>query len=73
MLLDDAQRGSNPLVGIVMPGDVMATQSIEIIEGLRRIFDGDRLSIACVRLLGPDDDARVQQLRALAEGLRGKP
>jgi DNA polymerase III alpha subunit len=39
---------------------------VEAIEGLRRVFDGDRLSLAMSRLYGEGDEARIDQLAALS-------
>ncbi len=43
---------------------------IEILQGLRSIFDADRLSLAAQRCYRQDDHARLQQLRTLASHLR---
>ncbi len=41
----------------------------EALAGMRRLFDGDRLSLAVWRLAEPDGELRVQQLRWLSADL----
>ena len=54
------------LLAIVVPPAVLDEDFIEIVRGLGRVFDDDRLWIASSCLYGPDDRERLAQLIALS-------
>jgi error-prone DNA polymerase len=62
----DHQQG---LVAVALPPgerEPIGERFIETLQGLRRVFDDDRLSLATSCLYGPDDAARLEQLADLA-------
>ncbi len=65
-LLDHAEG----LLAVVEPPRALDDGFIEVLRGLRRVFDGDRLSLAASMTYRGDDDERAAQLAALAEHVR---
>ncbi|HWB18878.1 MAG TPA: PHP domain-containing protein, partial [Phycisphaerales bacterium] len=55
------------LLAVIVPPMVLDQHFIETTEGLRRVFDDDRLSIAASCLFGEDDRERLAQLSAFSQ------
>ncbi|MBT8486216.1 MAG: error-prone DNA polymerase, partial [Phycisphaerae bacterium] len=64
--LHDLLDHHEDLLAVVVPPSVLDQRFLEIMRGLRGIFDDDRLSLAAACLYGPDDRARLGQLAAIA-------
>ncbi len=58
------QRG---LIAVCVPPRVADDACIEVLQGFRRVFDDDRLSIAMSRSFMQGDDRRLEQIADLAE------
>jgi error-prone DNA polymerase len=54
------------LLAVIMPPERLDQAFLEIVEGMRRVFDDDRLSIAASCLSGPDDRSRLDRVARLA-------
>jgi error-prone DNA polymerase len=54
------------LVAVVVPPAVLDGDFVDVLCGLRGVFDDDRLSLGASRLYGPDDAERLGQLAALS-------
>jgi error-prone DNA polymerase len=65
--LIERQQG---LLAVVVPPVDLDGDFVEVVRGLKTVFDDDRLSIASSCLYGPDDRERLQQLAALADHVR---
>ncbi len=65
-LIDHAEG----LLAVMLPPRSLDVRCIETLEGLRRVFDDDRLSLAACRSYAPDDEARVRTLAALGAHTR---
>jgi len=68
--LHDLIEHQEGLLAAVIPPGALDQSFIEVVEGLRRTFDDDRLSIATSCLYGEDDRTRLHQLIALAAHTR---
>ncbi len=55
------------LLAVVVPPAVLDGDFVDLVRGLGRVFDGDRLSLASSCLYGPDDGERLRQLASLSE------
>ena len=55
------------LLAIIVPPAVLDRDFIDVVFGLKQVFDDDRLWIASSCLYGPDDCERLDQLIALSE------
>ncbi|MCZ6810902.1 MAG: error-prone DNA polymerase [Planctomycetota bacterium] len=77
LVLHDLIEHNRGLLAIVIPPGIPAAlvpgaldqTFIEAVQGLKRHFDDDRLSIAASCLYGPDDRERLSQLAALSAHL----
>ena len=70
LVLHDLIEFQEGLLAIVIAPpspEVLDQQFLESLQGLRRIFDDDRLSLAVSRLYGENDDQRMRMLAALAQ------
>ena len=67
LTLHDVIEHQEGLLCIVVPPAVLDQSCVEIIEGLRRHFDDDRLSIAASCSYSHDDAARLAQINALSK------
>ena len=65
LVLHDLIEHSDGLLGIVVGPAVLDQAFIDLLLGLRRVFDDDRLSLASSCLYGPDDAGRLEQLASL--------
>ena len=65
--LHDLIEHGEGMLAVVVPPAVLDQDFIDLLLGLRSVFDDDRLSIAVSRLYGPDDQTRLRQLRAMAD------
>ena len=63
--LHDVLELSPGLLCVVRPPRVIDESFIETLQGLARVFDRDRLSLAAAFTYGHDDQARVEQLADL--------
>jgi len=70
LALHDLIEQQEGLLAIVVPPVDLDGDFIEIVGGLKAVFDDDRLSIASSCLYGPDDQQRLEQLAALADHVR---
>ncbi len=66
LTLHDLIEHHEGLLAIIVPPAVLDEDFIEIVRGLGRVFDDDRLWIASSCLYGPDDRERLAQLIALS-------
>jgi len=64
--LHDVVGFSAGLLCVVEPARVIDDRCIETLEGLRRVFDDDRISLAASRLYTHEDTTRLRMLRDLA-------
>ena len=70
LTLHDLLDHSDGLLAVVMLPDAALPGEqfwLDVLAGLRRTFDGDRLSLAVSRLYGERDRERCEQLAALSE------
>ncbi|MEZ6243378.1 MAG: error-prone DNA polymerase [Phycisphaerales bacterium] len=70
LALHDLIDHADGMLGIVVPPAVLDDRAVETLEGLRGVFDDDRLSLAASVGYGPDDAGRIRQLHALAQHAR---
>jgi error-prone DNA polymerase len=70
LTLHDLLDHHEGLLAIVIPPHNLDQSFLEVVEGLRRTFNDDRLSIAASALYGEDDRTRLQQLASLADHTR---
>ena len=68
--LHDVVGFSAGLLCVVEPPRVIDDRCVETLEGLRRVFDDDRISIAASRLYTHEDTTRLRMLRDLAAHVR---
>ncbi|MHC5023561.1 MAG: PHP domain-containing protein [Planctomycetota bacterium] len=66
LMLHDVLEHHEGLLAVVIPPDVLDQAFLETVEGLKRYFDDDRLSVAAACRFGPDDAARLRQVAALS-------
>ncbi len=66
LTLHDVIEHHEGLLAAIVPPRVLDQDFIEVVEGLARVFDDDRFSIASSCLYGEDDRLRLQQLIALS-------
>ena len=67
LVLQDLIEFQEGLLAIIIPPTILDQQFLETLQGLRRIFDEDRLSLAVSRLYSENDDQRARMLAALAQ------
>ncbi len=67
LALHDLMDHHEGLIAVVVPPAVPDQVFIETVQGLGRVFDDDRLSLATTRSYGQDDRSRLIQLANLAE------
>jgi error-prone DNA polymerase len=70
LALHDLIEQQQGLLAVVVPPADLDGDFVEVVGGLKAVFDDDRLSIASSCLYGPDDQQRLEQLAALAEHVR---
>ncbi len=70
LTLHDLIEHHEGLLAIVVPPAVLDEDFIEIVRGLGRVFDDDRLWIASSCLYGSDDRERLAQLIALSNHVK---
>jgi error-prone DNA polymerase len=58
------------LLAVAVPPPVPDDRCIEVLHGLRRVFEDDRLSIAFSRAFQQGDDRRLERIAALADHVR---
>jgi error-prone DNA polymerase len=68
--LHDLIEHSEGLLAVAVPPPVLDQSFIEVLEGLRRTFDDDRLSLAASHLYGENDRGCLQQLASLSQHVR---
>jgi error-prone DNA polymerase len=68
--LHDLLELQEGLLAVVVPPVDLDGDFVQIVRGLRAVFDEDRLSIASSCLYGPDDRQRLEQVAQLAEYVR---
>ena len=66
LVLHDVLEHHEDLLAIVLPPDAPDGDFLDVVRGLRSVFDDDRLSLALTPRYVPDDAARWSRLRALA-------
>ncbi|MBL0928367.1 MAG: error-prone DNA polymerase [Phycisphaerales bacterium] len=66
----DLAEHSGGLLAVFVPPALADRHTIELLHGLRRVFDGDRLSVAISRLYRQDDAERAGRVAGLAEHCR---
>jgi error-prone DNA polymerase len=66
LTLHDVLAHQAGLLAVAIPPAILGEDFIEVLAGLGRVFDDDRLSLAASRLYGEDDHARLAQLAALS-------
>jgi error-prone DNA polymerase len=66
LVLHDLLEFQEGLLGIVVPPVILDQHFLEVLRGLRRVFDDDRLSLAVSRLYQQDDARRLMMLNVLA-------
>ncbi|TFH41058.1 MAG: hypothetical protein E4H01_15525 [Lysobacterales bacterium] len=69
LTLHDLLEYQQDLLAVIIPPRVLDQRFLELAEGLRRVFDDDRLSLAASRMYGPDDQDRHAQLVRFADHL----
>ena len=67
LFLHDLIEHNEGLLAVVVPPAVLDGEFLDLIKGLQRVFDDDRISLASSCLYGPDDAQRLRQLAALSE------
>jgi error-prone DNA polymerase len=67
LVVHDLIEHHEGLLAVVVPPPDLDQDFIDLLCGLERVFDDDRLSIASSCLYGPDDRERLRQLAALSE------
>jgi len=70
LILHDAIEHSRGLLAVIIPPPYpicIDQHFIEIVSGLRTVFNDDRLSLAASCAYGPDDHGRLAQLQALSQ------
>ncbi len=67
LTLHDLIEHHEGLLAVIVPPAVLDQDFIDVIGGLKQVFDDDRLSIASACLYGPDDRERLAQLIALSQ------
>ncbi len=75
LVLHDLLEYQRDLLAVVLPPPPplpLDEDFVDVLLGLRRVFDDDRLSLAACRGYGPDDAQRLRQLGMLA-GHAGMP
>ena len=65
--LHDLLNYSDGLLAVIVPPRDIDENFLDVIHGLRDVFDDDRLSIAAACTYGPDDRGRLTQLAALSK------
>jgi error-prone DNA polymerase len=65
LVIHDLIEHQEGLLAVIIPPPILDESFIEIVDGLRRVFDDDRLSIAASRSYGHDDAVRLAQISAL--------
>jgi len=70
LVLHDLIEHQDGLLAVAIPPAVIDQSFLEVLQGLKSIFDDDRLSLAVSRPYGPDDRGRLAQLAALSEHMR---
>jgi len=67
LALHDLVELQEGLLAVIVPAARIDQALLEITQGLRRVFDDDRLSLAAARRFGEDDRSRLRQLALLSE------
>ncbi|MHC4108937.1 MAG: PHP domain-containing protein, partial [Planctomycetota bacterium] len=67
LVLHDLIEHSEGLLAVVVAPRVLDQTFVDVLAGLKRVFGGDRLSLASSCLYGQDDCGRLAQLAALGE------
>ncbi len=66
LALHDLVEHNEGLLAAVVAPAALDQSFLEVMQGLRRVFDDDRLSLAAAHLYEDDDDVRLSQTAALA-------
>ncbi len=64
--LHDAAEHSDGMLCVVEPPAILKDRFIETVQGLRRVFTDDRLSVSATFAYSEDDTERVRQVASLA-------